>query len=306
MLEASHAALEQQVGDLAAEVCQKHLLEHPQQHLGHALGQLEDDIAGKAVADHHIHITVGHVTGLDVAHEPDARCCLEQLVGFPEHRGALALLGTVVCQRHGGCGAALHLVDIAAAHHSKGCQHLGAALHVRAAVQQQIGLVFGRHHGGQGRALYALEGAHDEACAHMERAGASGRDKGITLSLLQQVQAHHDGGILLAADGPCRLIAHLNGLGAVDQLDAVQRDIVLGSRLAHQLLAAHADDLHTVLFHSLRGAFQHSQRGVVAAHHINDNFHKRRPFLVSVLTLSGASRQLSQRESQLRPMVSTC
>ena len=106
VLEASHAALEQQVGDLAAEVCQEHLLEHPQQHLGHALGQLEDDIAGKAVADHHIHITVGHVTGLDVAHELDARCCLEQLVGFPEHRGALALLGTVVCQRHGGgrCG----------------------------------------------------------------------------------------------------------------------------------------------------------------------------------------------------------
>ena len=102
----------------------------------------------------------------------------------------------------------------------------------------------------------------------MERAGASGRDKGIALSLLQQVQAHHDGGILLAADGPCRLIAHLNGLGAVDQLDAVQRDIVLSSRLAHQLLAAHADDLHTVLFHSLCGAFQHSQRGVVAAHHI--------------------------------------
>ena len=100
----------------------------------------------------------------------------------------------------------------------------------------------------------------------MERAGASGRDKGIALSFLQQIQTHHDGGILLAADGPCRLIAHLNGLGAVDQLDAVQRDIVLGSRLAHQLLAAHADDLHTVLFHSLRGAFQHSQRGVVAAH----------------------------------------
>ena len=71
-------------------------------YLFHALGQLEDDIAGKAVADHHIHITVGYVTGLDVAHEPDARCCLEQLVGFPEHRGALALLGTVVCQRHGG------------------------------------------------------------------------------------------------------------------------------------------------------------------------------------------------------------
>ena len=104
-------------------------------------------------------------------------------------------------------------------------------------------------------------------------AGASGRDKGITLSLLQQVQAHHDGGILLAADGPCRLIAHLNGLGAVDQLDTVQRDIVLGSHLAHQLLAAHADDLHTVLFHSLCGAFQHSQRGVVAAHHVHNDLH---------------------------------
>ena len=73
VLEASHAALEQQVGDLAAEVCQEHLLEHPQQHLGHALGQLEDDIAGKAVADHHVHLTVGHITRLDIAHKADAR-----------------------------------------------------------------------------------------------------------------------------------------------------------------------------------------------------------------------------------------
>lgn len=60
---------------------------------------LEDDVAGKTVADHHVHFfAVGHITRLDIAHKADARGSLEQLVGVPQHGSALALLGTVVGQ----------------------------------------------------------------------------------------------------------------------------------------------------------------------------------------------------------------
>ena len=187
---------------------------------------------------------------------------------------ALALLRAVVGQRHAGGGAALHLVHIAAAHDGEGSQHLGAALHIRAAVQQQVGLILGRHHGGQRRALDAPQGADDKACAHMERAGAAGRDECVAPALLQQVQAHDDGGVLLGADGPGRLVAHLDDLSAVDQLDAVQRDVVVRSSLADKGLIAHADELDAILLDSCGCALQHSQRGVVAAHHIHDDLHR--------------------------------
>ena len=274
MLEAGHAVLQQQESQLSAQIFQEHLLQHPQQHPGHALGELEDDVSGKAVADDDVHVAVRHVPRLDVAHEADARGGLEELVGLLEHGRALALLRTVVGQRHAGGGAALYLVHIAAAHDGEGSQHLGAALHIRAAVQQQVGLILGRHHGGQRRALDAPQGADDKARTHMERAGAAGRDECVAPALLQQVQAHDDGGVLLGADGPGRLVAHLDDLGAVDQLDAVQRDVVVRSSLADKGLVAHADELNAILLNSCGCALQHSQRGVVAAHHIHDDLHR--------------------------------
>ena len=203
----------------------------------------------------------------------DARGGLEQLVCVPQHGGTLALLGTVVRQRHGGVCTALYLVYIAAAHDGKRRQHFGAALHVGTTVQQQISLLLCGHHGSQCRALDAPQGAHDEACAHMQRTGAAGRDKGVALALFEHVQAHHNGGILFLTDGAGGLIAHLDGLGAVHQFDAVQRDVVLGGGLAHQRLVAHTDQLHAVLLDGLCSAFQNSQRGVVAAHHVHNDLH---------------------------------
>ena len=273
MLQVSNAALEQQICQLAAKVCEEHLFQHSQQHLSHALGQLEDDIAGKAVADHHVHLAVGHIPGLDIAHKTDARGGLEQLVCVPQHGGALALLGTVVGQCYAGVFAVLHLVHIATAHDRKSGQHLRAALHVGTAVQQQISLLLCGHHSSQCRALDAPQSAHDKACANVQCTGAAGRDKGIAFALLEHIQTHHDGGILLLADGAGGLVTHLDGLGAVHQLDAVQRNVVLGGSLAHQRFVTHADQLHAVLLNGLCSALQNSQRGVVAAHHVHNDLH---------------------------------
>ena len=87
--------------------------------------------------------------------------------------------------------------------------------------------------------------------------------KGVALALFEHRQAHHDGGVLLLADGAGRLVAHLDVLGAVDQLDALQGDVVVGRRLADQRLVAQADDLDAILLDGLRGPVQRGQRGVV-------------------------------------------
>ena len=95
------------------------------------------------------------------------------------------------------------------------------------------------------------------------------------------------------------LVAHVDGLGAVHQLDAVQRDVVLGGGLAHQLLIAHADERNAVLLHGCGCAFQHSQRGVVAAHHVNDDLHKQSLSFQMARPLRPLRVQLPQRGSFL-------
>ena len=268
MLEVRHAVLQQQIGQLAAQILEEHSLQHSQQHLGDALGQLENDVAGEPVADDHVHVAVRHITGLDVAHEADARNGLEQLMGFFEHRGTLALLCAVVGQRHAGGGAALHLVHIAAAHDSESGQHLGAALDIRAAVQQQEILLCAGHRGGQRRALDPLDGAHDQTGAHMQRAGGTSGNKGIRLAIFQHRQAFDQAGIRFVAHGLDRVIVHIHILGAVNQLKGGQVHAkLLGSGLDLGLITQQGQGhAITKLFYRIGCALYGRFRGVIATH----------------------------------------
>ena len=73
-------------------------------------------------------------------------------------------------------------------------------------------------------------------------------------------------------------------------LDAVQRNVVLGGGLAHQRFVAHADQLHAVLLDGLCSAFQNSQWGVVAAHHVHNDLHTC--FLLSTIAAAFVSPPL--------------
>ena len=132
----------------------------------------------------------------------------------------------------------------------------------------------------------------------MQGTRAASGDERVALAVFQHVETHHNGGIFLGADGPGGFITHLNGLGAVVQGDAVQRNVVLGSGLADQCLIAHADDLHAVLLDRGGRALQHRQRGVVAAHHIHNDLHRYSFLIVRILALSVIASQchLSQSE----------
>ena len=90
---------------------------------------------------------------------------------FAVERGSFVLLGAVVDEGDSRVGAAHDLFGIDAAHCAKGVEHIGPALGVGAAVQQQEILLDAGHLGGQGRALDALEGAHDQAGGDVQRAG---------------------------------------------------------------------------------------------------------------------------------------
>lgn len=59
----------------------------------------------------------------------------------------------------------------------------------------------------------------------------------------------------------------------MDNLHAVQGDLRLSSSLTDLLLITGEQDLCPQLVHCLTAAFYHSQRRMVAAERVNDNFH---------------------------------
>ena len=185
------------------------------------------------------------------------------------------VLGAVVHQRHAGIGAAHDLFGIDAAHGAESVEHIGAAFSVGAAVQQQIMLLDAGHGGSQGGALDPLDGAHDKAGGHMQRAGGTGGDEGVALAVFQHGQALHQAGVGLVAGGLDGVVLHGDHLGAGDDLKRRKVDVQLGSRLADDLFLAQQTDGHALaeFLHGIGSALQHGVGGVVAAHHIQKNLH---------------------------------
>ena len=270
-LEFTQTALDAQIAELGDDILQKDFFQHTQQRLGNALGQLEDHIADKAVTDNDIGLTVHDIARLDVAGKMDAGVCLQQLVRLAVGGGALRVLGAVVDKRDLRRFAAHDLFGVDAAHRAEGVEHLGAALDIRAAVQQQEILLGAGHRGGQRRALDPLDGAHDQAGADMQRTGGAGADKGIGLAVLQHGQALHKAGILLVAHSLDRVIVHVDILGAVDNFKRCKVDLILFCAVADGFFLAQQRKRHAVpkLRRSLACALQHTQRGVVTAHGIH-------------------------------------
>ena len=280
-LELLQAAFDAQVAEFGDEVLEEHFLEQREQGLGHALGEFEHHVAHEPVADHHVGFAVHDVAGLDVARKVDAGVRLEQLVGFPVDGGALGVLGAVVDERHPGLRAAHDLLGIDAAHGAEGVEHLGPAFGVGAAVQQQEVLLGSRHRGGQGRALDAFEGAHDQAGGHVQRAGGPGRNEGVALAVLEHGQALDHAGIGLVAGRLDGVVVHVDDLGAGDDLKRGKVDLVCGRTVPQGLLVPQQRQGHAVaeFGRSLGRALQNTQRRVVAAHGVDQNFHTGSSFI---------------------------
>ena len=267
----AQTALDAQIAELGDQVLQEDFFQHPQQRLGDALGQFQHNVADKAVADDNVHVTVHDVARLDVARKVDAGVGLQQLVGLAVGRRALRVLRAVVDKRDLRLGAAHDLLGVDAAHRAEGVQHFGAALDVRTAVQQQEVLLRAGHRGGQCRALDALDRAHDEAGAHVQRAGGAGGDKGVGPAVFQHGQALDKARVRLVAHGLDGVVVHVDGLGAVEDLKRCKVDLILRRTVADGFFLAQQHQLHAVteLRRGLACALQNAQRGVVAAHGIH-------------------------------------
>ena len=105
----------------------------------------------------------------------------------------------------------------------------------------------------------------------MQRTGGAGTDKGIGLAVLQHGQTLHKAGILFVAHGLDRVIVHVDGLGAVEDLKRCKVDFILFCAVADGFFLTQQHQLHAVaeLRRGLAHALQNAQRSVVAAHGIH-------------------------------------
>ena len=244
----------------------------------HALGALEENVAGKAVADDHIHVAREDAGAFDVADEAQAALLArlpEQSEGLMLQLAALGILGADIEKADAGIVAAHELSRVEAAHEGKLQQVLGGALHVRAAVDEHDAVLARGQYRGHGRAADAADALDRERCPGEERAGRARGDDRVAFAVFQAIERHGHGGILFAAGRGAGVVLHGDDLAGVHHGDI---RAALGGKAGLDLLpASHQLDLHAELASCTDGTFDDLLRGVVAAHGVNDDLHMRKP-----------------------------
>ena len=100
-------------------------------------------------------------------------------------------------------------------------------------------------------------------------------DGHVTLALRQKSQSGGHGRVLLGADDTDRIVLHRdNGIG---MHDAEAADIValVARRLLYYFAVTHKYEIGVVLTVGGKNSAQYFERGVIAAHRVNDNSHKK-------------------------------
>ena len=181
----------------------------------------------------------------------------EQGVGLPLEVGALGGLGANVEQAHLGLRALEHPLGVIGAHKGELEQILRRTLRRGAAVDEHRAAAAGRHHRGHGRPADAPDALDHQRGRRQQRPRAARGDKGRPVPVLQQVQAHGQGGVLLLLKGGGRQFA----------------DVVLLEHLEDVLPPAHQNDFHAQLPHRGEGTPHVGDGRVVAAHGVYDDLH---------------------------------
>ena len=248
----------------------------------HALHGLEQDVAGEAVGDDDVAAALDGLLGLDVADEVQVALLpglAQQGQSLLLQVRALAVLRADVQQAHPGALQSQHPAGIEAAQIRKLHQVLRGALGVGPAVDEHSLAAGGGDHRGHSRPADAPDALGDQGGPGQQGPGGPGGNQGIGLAVPQQGQAHAHGGVLLVPEHLGGVVAHLHRLRGVDDLhppgDGVVAAVPQGPE--NGLGVAGQQHLHAPVLHAQQGALHDFQRGVVAAHGVNDDLHSSDP-----------------------------
>ena len=172
LFERAELAGNQKRAQLGLEIMHQDLFYRTADKLAHSFGQLEDNIAGKAVADRHVTASKRQVARLHIADKMNARQIFQQRQRRYLQLGALGLLRADVDEPNPGALGSDDLLIVGRTHHRKLGQHLGAAVMIRARVAEQVKPPpLRRNHRPDRRTLDPLDPLDKEGRPHQQRAG---------------------------------------------------------------------------------------------------------------------------------------
>ena len=192
---------------------------------------------------------------------------------------ALAVLRADVQQAHPGALQSQDPSGIEAAQVRELQQILRRTLGVGPAVDEHGPAAGGGNHRGHRRPADAPDALGNQGGPSQQRAGGPGGNQGVGLTVPQQGQAHAHGRVLLVAKHLGGIVAHVHGLRGVDDLHSMGDGIMAAVPQGPEngLRVAGEQHLHAPVLHAQQGALYDFQRGVVAAHGVNDDLHSSEP-----------------------------
>ena len=167
------------------------------------------------------------------------------------------------------------MLGIVGTHKGKLQQVFHAALCVGAAVHQHRAAIARGDHRGQRRAADAPDALNQQCGGGQDRTGGAGTDKGVPFPVLELIEPHGQGGVLLLPERVGRVVTDLHHLAGVGDLHTVRQlvDAVVMQHGQNLLTAPHQRDVHAVLLVGLDRAQHRGFGGVVAAHGVYDDSH---------------------------------
>ena len=270
---------EEHGGHFCGKGGEKQPLDLFQRKAGHALHQLQHDIAGKAVSHEHIAAASRNFLALNIA-DKIQRGIFQKPIGFHINGRPLMRLGAVVEQTDGDMRILKNAFHIDGA-------HIGKLLHIFrgdggicAAVKQKQGPLKGQNRADGGAAEAAI-GANDRRSPCKQRACIARADKGIALSRGKHAQPDGHRGIALFAQNIKWGVLHGDHLRGMADLNAGAEQLFAaanGKLAADGCLISHQNNIHILLLHGEHGAGNERCGGVVSAHGIYDDFHDSSSF----------------------------
>ena len=247
-----------------------------EQELSDALGGLEHDVAGEAVADRDIAGTGEQLSPLDVAGEVHRRGLQQGERGLHQLR-ALARLLAVAEQGDAWLADAEHPFGEHAAHDRELGQPLGTAIGVGADIENEdLSPAAGEHRSDGGPADPA-DATDREQGGGEHGTTVAGADRGGGAPLGNLPADADDRGVALCSHRVGGMLVHPHHLGCLDDLQVLPRGRVTGGKLRQLALdvgaASHQGDVDLQPPHRRGSAANHLARRMVAAHGVDRDQH---------------------------------
>ncbi len=194
------------------------VLEPLEDRVADRFARFENDVADKAVADHHLDRMSKQIVPFDVAAEIQGAAFQH----FEDLLGEIGTFNVLTADRHQadrGILVAEDVTRIDRAHDPVLQQVLGSGVTVRASVDQDKYVRLGRKERGDPRPIDSRQRAQLDRGRRDRRTCVSGADDGRGFSFFHQIDRPADRGVFLPSDGFNCAVGHGNDLGRMNNFD---------------------------------------------------------------------------------------